>query len=756
MVEGDALSTMVSPAPVLVATKLRVPELRPGLVPRGELVEGLVEGGGRKLTLVCAPAGWGKSSLLGEWHASGGERRPFAWASLDAGDDDPVRFWSYLIGALRTVEPEIGRASLAALPAAGPALVDAVVAPLLNELAALPHGLVLVLDDYHLVHDRLIHESVGYLLQHLPSRVQLAVASRSDPPLPLGRLRAADEITEVRAAELRFSAVEADSLLNGSFTLGLEPGEVGMLVERTEGWPAGLQLAALSVRGQLDRGAAIRALAGDDRHFGDYLHELLDAQAEPRQRFLLRTSILERLCPSLCAAVSGDGDARTQLEAIYRANLFLVALDRSGNWYRYHHLFRDLLRHELARAQPELVPELHRRASAWHRAHGDVGEAIPHATAAGDFADAGELIARNWRPIWNVGQRETVAGWIDALPREVVHADPRLCLARGWTSLFIGRPDEVEPWVRAAEAGTLPGPLFDGTASVEANAALLRCTHAHFGGDVGVAIEHGRRAMALERAVDSPTRAVSRLILALPLYFAGELGAAADLLEEALRPLPGPDWADVLISIFGRLAAIRADIGELERAERTVAEAERYAEALTLHELPSTTLVHVARGKLSEQRGDTAAGRAAFARAVVLARRGGRRLELAHALLLLAPLERRRDHVEARTLVREAREVLATCLDPGVLTELLATTERALQLTAPRRPAAGVPVDPELSERELAVLRLLASNLSQREIGAELYVSFNTVKAHTRSIFRKLGVTNRAEAIARGRELGTL
>jgi len=749
------LSATASSA-LLVATKLRVPEPRPGLVSRNELVARLVNGDGRKLILVCAPAGWGKSILLSEWCASDEETRPFAWVSLDPSDDDPVRVWSYLIAALRTVEPEVGRASLAALPTAGQALVDAVLPPLLNELAALPHPLVLVIDDYHVVHDPVIHESVAYLLRHLPSAVQLAVTSRADPPLPLGSLRAAGEVTEIRAAELRFSDVEADSLLNGSFALGLDPEEVTMLNERTEGWPAGLQLAALSLREQENQGTAVRAFAGDDRHIGDYLHEVLDVQAQPLQGFLLRTSILERLCPSLCDAVSGDGDALARLEESYRSNLFLVALDGRGHWYRYHHLFRDLLRHELARAQPELVPELHRRASAWHQAQGDAGEAIAHATAAGDFADAGELIARHWRPIWNLGQRETVARWIDALPRDVVLADPRLCLARGWTSLFLGRSDEVEPWVRAAEAGTVPGPLFDGTASVEANAALLRCTHAYFGGDVGVSVEEGRRAVALDPDEESPSRAVARLVLALPLYFARELGPAAHLLEDALRPLPGPDWADVLISIFGRLAAVRADTGEPERAERALVEAERYVEELRLGELPSANLVHVARGKLLEERGDMAAAEAGFARAVVLARRGGRRLELAHALLLRARLERRRDHAEARSLAREAREVLAACPDPGVLGELLAKTERALQLTPPRPAASGLPVDPELSERELAVLRLLGGDLSQRELASELYVSFNTVKAHTRSIFRKLEVGSRAEAVARGRELSLL
>jgi LuxR family maltose regulon positive regulatory protein len=435
----------------------------------------------------------------------------------------------------------------------------------------------------------------------------------------------------------------------------------------------------------------------------------------------------------------------------------LVPLDTRREWYRYHHLFRDLLRHELARAAPDLAAELHRRASGWHRAAGHVDEAIAHATAAGDFGEAGELIARHWRPVWNLGQRETVARWIDALPSATVMADPRLCLARGWTALFLGRFDEVEAWARAAELGRLPGPLFDGTVSVEANAALLRCTHAYFRGDVRHSIEQGRCAVALDTDEASPSRAVTRLVLALPLYFADELGAAGDLLEDALRPRPGAGWADVVISIFARLASVRADAGELDQAERAAVEAERLIDELRLDELPSANLLHVARGKLLEQRGEVPAAEAAFARAVVLARRGGRRLELAHALLLLARLKRRaRQHTEARPLVREARHVLAACPDPGTLAELLARGERALQLESRRRPATGVAADPELSERELTILGLLATELSQREIGSELYISLNTVKGHARSIFRKLGVATRAEAVERGRALGLL
>lgn len=740
----------------LVATKLHVPEVRPGSVPRAELVRRLAAADGCKLTLVCAPAGWGKTVLLAQWRASPAEERPFAWVSLDPNDDDPVRFWAYVIAALRTVEPELGVQALAALPSAGPALLDAVVAPLITELDALPGQLVLVLDDYHLLRNEQIHASMAFLLRHLPRGLHLALAGRADPPLPLASLRAAGELTEIRAAELRFSDADADALLNDSLGLGLERPEVELLQARTEGWAAGLQLAALSLRTQKDRQAFLKAFAGDDRQIGEYLNEVLDGQPARLREFLLRTSILDRMCADLCDAVVGKGDAAEQLAAAERSNLFLVPLDARREWYRYHHLFSDLIRHELDRTDPAVVPELHRRAAAWHREKGEVEDAIAHATAAGDFADAGELIARHWRPTFALGQRERVAAWIDALPREAVLADSRLCLARGWTSLFLGHHAEGEWWARAAEAGSLPGPLPDWP-SVEAAAALLRGTCAYFAGDVGAAIEHGRRAIALDPDETSPSRPVSRLVLALPLYFAGELEEAGALLEKGSSRPPDPGWADAVVNVYSRLASVRFAAGDSARAEGAAAEAERLVAELGLDEMPSVTCVKMARAQLLDQRGDTAGAEAALIRAVELARRGTRWLELAHALLLLAQLKRRRrDHVAARELAREARAVLDTCPDPGTLRELLDRTERSLQLAAVPASAPVLPADVELSEREVTILRLLASQLSQREIGAQLFISVNTVKGHVRSIFRKLGVADRAAAVARGRELGLI
>ena len=747
-------TTSFAPEPVLVGTKLRVPSVRPGFVARPAHVERLTGQRAQRLTLVCAPAGWGKTTLLCEWHAAPAERRAFAWLSLDWADDDPVRFWRYVIGALRTVSPDLGSAAEAALPGAGPDLADVVVAPLINELAALRTPLVLVLDDYHVIHTDAIHDSIAFLLRHLPASAHLAIASRSEPPLPLPALRAAADVTEIRAADLRFSSSEAEALLNGSLGLDLDAVDVELLRDRTEGWAAGLQLAALSARGVDDRHGFAVAFAGDDRQIGDYLQEVLADQTPELREFLLCTSILERMCASLCDAVTGLHDAAAQLEAVERANLFLVPLDTRRSWFRYHHLFGELLRHELVAAAPEIVPALHRRASAWHRAHGNVDEAIAHATAAGDFRDAADLIAEHWRPVWSQGQTQTVKRWIEALPREAVLADARLCLARGWAVLYVDS-DECDRWRRVAEEAPLPGPFHDGTRSLEEGAAILRAAHANLSGDVGGALEAARRALDHNRDETAPSRMVASTHLGMAAYYAGDLDAARAAFEDTLHAPLADEWPSVGLVALGNLAAIYADLGELERGKETLARTERAIEAFRAHETPFACRSWIARGKLLEADGDLPAAEASFERAVTLARRANTQLVHAHALLALAMVRRRRRaHGEARTAVRDARRVLADCRDPGMVGELLAKAERALQLAPAPRGSGGPPGDPDLSERELAVLRLLATDLSQREIASELFVSFNTVKSHVRSLFRKLGVAGRADAVSRARELG--
>jgi LuxR family maltose regulon positive regulatory protein len=768
------VSAAASPAgPVLVATKLAVPTVRAGLVSRAGLLDQLAAAGERKLVLVCAPAGWGKTSILSQWHS---ETEPdgFAWVSLDPDDDDRVRFWSYVIGAVRTVAPQAGEAALAALPNAPGDLTSAVLPSLINELAAAGRRLVLVLDDYHCVRDQSIHASVAFLLRHLPPNVQVAIATRADPPLPLASMRAAGEVLEIRAAQLGFTESEAGALLNDSLALGLEPADVALLRERTEGWPAGLRLAALSLRDTGDRKAFVAAFAGDDRQIVEYLHEFVSAQPRRLREFLLRTSILERLCAGACDAVTGRSDGAARLAEIQRANLFLVCLDSRDQWFRYHQLFRDLLRHELARSEPGLIAGLHRHACAWHRSQGHVDEAVGHATAAGDFTVACDLIAHHWVPLANLDRDETIARWIDALPREAAEADARVCLARAWAALGLGVVEEMESWLLAAErtvsantSDTVSGrtsgyrtarpevlPGVD-LGPVAAQAARPRQVAALMSGDVARSVTAASHALTVPPEAAGPGRGVADVNLGLALSFSGDLAGADAALRSGLRRLPGDGWSIPIVIGLGHLALVQLDLGQADNAQAATAKAERHIAEGRIEEAPATSAAVLARGRLLELQGDLAPAGAACARAVVLARRGGRRLELANALIALARLKRRlRAYDEARAAAREAQRVLASCRDPGRLADLLARAERTLQLTTTQRPVLAA--DPDLSARELAILRLLAGELSQREIGSQLYVSFNTVKTHTRSIFRKLGVTTRAGAVERARELGFL
>jgi LuxR family maltose regulon positive regulatory protein len=727
------------PGVVLVATKLHAPEVRPGIVARDELVARLTANPQSKLALVCAPAGWGKTVLLAQWREA--EQRPFAWVSLDAADDDPLRFWSYVVGALRTVVPGFGGAVLATLPNAGSALIDAVLPRLINELAELPEPVVLVLDDLHLIQDPCVHASLGFLLRHLPRTVQLAVTSRADPPLPLARLRAAGELVELRAAELQFDGAHADALLNGSLDLGLCAGEIELLRRRTEGWPAGLQLAGLSLRERSDRGAFVRSFAGDDRQIGDYLQEVLEGASEPMREFLLRTSILDRMCGPLCEALTGSADV---LDEAFRSNLFVVALDDQHEWFRYHHLLRDLLRRELSRAHPELVNELHARAAAWFEREGELDAAIGHAIAAGLIEPAIELISRHWQQAWHIEPR-MVSRWLDELPAGTIERDPRLCLIRGWTSMFMGRLEEVEPMIAASERLGREA-MCDDLGSLATKAALLRSCVAYLSGDVGRAQE---MALIAERDPAPTARALSGMLLGMARYMRGEGEAAIEPLERARGLIAPGVLRQMQVTTLGVLACAKAEAGDLAAADQLALEAEAVIDERGFTESPTASLARAARGMIREQRGDFEGADAAYTRAALLARRDGWVIDLGHALLLHAGLRRRlKDAEGARALAREARRALACAADPGALAERLASLERTHQVKP------GRVCDAELSEREIAVLRLLGTDLSQREIGSELYVSFNTVKSHTRTLFRKLSVTSRSEAVARGRELG--
>jgi LuxR family transcriptional regulator, maltose regulon positive regulatory protein len=421
----------------LLSSKLWPPVPRWGLVPRASLQSLLQAGLQAKLCLLSAPAGFGKTTLLTQWCAVAGAGR-VAWVSLDEGDNDPTRFWLYVVQALRTVEPNLGTAALAALRRTSADLYRAVLPSLHSELAAVGAPLVLVLDDYHLVANTTCHQTLTLFLDHLPPGAHVVLSTRVDPPLSLARMRARGDLAEIRVADLQFIGDEASALLNDSMGLRLATQDMERLVERTEGWAAGLVLAGLSLHGRKNPSAFVASFHGNHRHVADYLGaEVLQRQSKTIRRFLLQTSVLERLSGPLCDAVlQTQGSARLLVE-LERSNLFLVPLDDHRQWYRHHQLFAQLLRLELGRREPRLLPELHRRAAMWHRQAGNVDEAIHHTAAAGDFTQAGALIAQYWLTYWRRGRLATVARWLHGLPEEAIMAAPRL---PSWPPGSVGSP----------------------------------------------------------------------------------------------------------------------------------------------------------------------------------------------------------------------------------------------------------------------------------------------------------------------------
>jgi len=407
-------------APVL-ATKLYIPPPRAKIVLRPRLIERLNEGllARRKLTIVSASAGFGKTTLISEWVATltplCGVR--VAWLSLDEGDNDSSRFLAYLVAALQTVAPKIGAGALAALESPQPPQIEVILTTLLNEISAIPTNFLLILDDYHSLDSQPIDQVLAFLVEHQPPQVHLVVATREDPPLPLARLRARGQLTELRAADLRFTSAEAADFLNGAMGLNLTAEDIDALDKRTEGWIAGLQLAALSMQGQSDPARFVQSFTGSHRFILDYLlEEVLERQPVEVQNFLLHTSILERLCGPLCEAVleNPPGSGQSTLEALERANLFLVPLDNERRWYRYHHLFGELLRQRLG--NPQELPEYHLRASAWYEANGDLAEAFHHALAASDFERAARLAEMAWQGMERNFQTAAWLGWVKKLP----------------------------------------------------------------------------------------------------------------------------------------------------------------------------------------------------------------------------------------------------------------------------------------------------------------------------------------------------
>ncbi len=572
---------------VLLATKLHVPAPRPGLVPRPRLTERLADGLGRGLLLVCAPAGYGKTVLLADWaqrcHV------PAAWLSLDGGDNDPARFWRHVIAALDRARPGVGERVGPLLGPPAPLSFGPLVTALINELAE-PGGdeVLLVLDDYHVIGTEPVHTSAGFLLEHRPPGLHLVLASRADPPLPLARLRARGQLAELRAGDLRFTPGEAAALL-APVVAGpraeLPEAAVAALAERTEGWAAGLQLAALSLRGHDDAAAFVAAFTGSHRYVLDYLaEEVLEGQDKQVRTFLLETSVLDRLSGPLCDAVTGREGSQAMLEDAERAGLFLIPLDDVRGWWRYHHLFADLLRARSQEEQPGRVPALHRNAAAWYAGCGLADDAIGHAVAAGETLWAARIIEQHFDMVYNIrGEAATIHRWLSVLPAEIVRSRPRLLLAQTLMAATSGHIEVVEPLLDQAECAP-PGWIdepFEPTAGVAASflinvpatITLHRSYLAQLRGDAEATAVFAAQALAESKPEQRMLSASARGFLAVAEWLCGRLTEAERAFASSVTA-----WREIgqlTITAWGyySLALVRRAQGRLDAAALTCEQA---------------------------------------------------------------------------------------------------------------------------------------------------------------------------------------
>jgi LuxR family transcriptional regulator, maltose regulon positive regulatory protein len=699
------------------------------------------------LTLVCAPAGYGKTTLLSQWAEADAGTTRFAWVTLDEGDADPVRFWTYLVSALSAVAATAGRRSLPAL-SRHPERMTAEALPLLmEELEEGDQDLVLVLEDYHRAEWPPVAELLAFFIERRPLRLQVVLSTRSDPQLPLGRWRANGQLSEVRTDRLQFSEREAEEFFDRTGAGDLSRADLDKLIVRTDGWPSVLRLAAVLLRSQPDREAFVRAFTGSTRHVAEYLANDVLQTVSPRIRgFLLRTSILPRLCGPLCDAVTGTGQSAATLRELDRANLFISPLGGDGRWYRYHQLFAEALRLELEITHPNLAPELHTRACLWFEREGDLESATEHAVAAQNTELCRRLILRQLQPLVGSGHLATIERWLAELSWAEVRRDPELATARATAAGQRSRPDEAGRWLDVAAEGPRDG-LTSAGVPLGYGVDLLRSFF--LPGSISSAHEAAQRAVA--EAPDPLWRGAALAGLGQCRYLLGEPDGAAEALREALTLIRGD--LNMLALASGYLALVECDQGNPRQAERIARRAVDAAESAESALSGIGVMAHTGLGAALTAQGRLAEADDRLSFVVGLHDAGSPSIWLAHALILLAGCRYHAgDAARAREALEEATGTLARIPGPGIMPELAASMRG--RLLAPGRRAAAF--GQELSEREVVVLGLLATGLSQREIAAQLYVSPNTVKTHIRATYRKLGAGTRAEALHRARDLGLL
>jgi LuxR family transcriptional regulator, maltose regulon positive regulatory protein len=729
--------------PPLAEAKLAAPRQRAEIVQRPRLRKAVDDGEGAALTLVAAPAGYGKTTAVRDWCAS--SQAPLAWVTLDVGDNDPTRLWRYVATAVDRVRQGLGRGALRRLAMSGPS-IEGVVDELMNGIAAFDDELVLVLDDLQTVSDDECLASIDYAIEHLPASARLIVLTRTDPALRLPRLRAGGRLAELRATELAFTAVEAQELLVESGGISLSTEEVEVLRRRTEGWPAALFLAALWLRSVDDPHRAVREFGGDHRFVADYLStEVIGSLEDDARSFLLRACVLGRFTAKLCDAVFGRSDSASVLADLERSNLFVLHLEHGG-WYRMHSLFAEFATYQLTALEPGAAEEIHRRAARWLDSRGLRAEAIEHASAANDYELVAQILVEYQIPAFRNGEARTLLRWMQTLPDEQFVEHPELAVgaAIGQATLEQRRFLQLAGRAQAERPERV-------SAYVQATAEMVRALSVY--GGVSQAVLSGRRAVSIAQAASDEVLVAALGAYARALYFAGDLDAAWAAALQAVehpdveRRPPGHALAR------STLALVAVDREHIASARAQAEQAKSIVGALGISRSWLGANASAALGSVLASEGAHAEAERELAFAEQFFHDEVATVHHAWLLVLLARVRCRRGRLlEAEATLRAAREAIDELTDSGRMPSIAVEVEQ--EVAAARGRAGNGEVLERPSEAELAVLRLLATDLSARQIGGELFLSANTVRSHTRALYRKLGVKSRADAVARASAAG--
>ena len=725
--------------------KLRPPPLRSEWVARARLLETLQRAAQRPVTLIAAPAGYGKTTLVTQWLASGSRPATVAWVSLDAADNDPVRLWNHIATALDRAGCSIPRDVTGFI--AGPArdLTTSVLPMIIDAIAARFAHITLVIDDFQLVSVD-CGPTFDFLIEHLPVKAHLVLISRSDPALRLGRLRAAGKLSEIRADDLAFNVEEASSLLSHHVQLPTEA--LSDLMRRTEGWPAGLYLATLSLAGRTDPSEFVRHFSGNNRFIGEYLtEEVLSRQTDEMRNFILDASVLDRISAPLADYMTRSRRSAHLLRELEHSNLFLIPLDEEERWFRFHHLFGAVARSALEAEQPDHVPELHSRAADWLSRNGYEVEAVPHALSAGAVDQAASLVQANWLRYYDAGLAITVRGWLDALEGSAADQSCATVVTAAWMAALTGDQEELSRRLAQLDTTEHRGPLPDGTKSAESAVALIRGLFG-FGGPVEM-LASARRAAALETDGGSPWYTVANAAVGHADYVAGDL-------DTAMRSLPKAAYGDaapamIKILALGTLSLSQAELGNHEVARGLAREATEVVETRSLQAVPHVSMAFTALGQSQAAFGELEDAMATLEYGLTLRRRlpGLSPWPTIHHLLVMARVAGLSQNLalavrlsdEVSSLMRHYGDGMA-----AMMARLDAVRKGLQTLSSP-------PLDGEaLTAREMDVLRRLTGSQSLGEIAAALYLSPNTVKTHTMALYRKLGARSRFEAVRIGRE----